>query len=183
MSCHGGIGGETKGALRLVTISSHDWLHSGLGYSYLLRTCLHTYLHAYASCVQGCPSVMCPWDLSFTPYRRRARTNSNGQTQGPAEEMHGAYVRCRLGGCSTALVVFGNRMDGNGYDWSLHGDKGLSTCILRTYVSCVTECSICMRLWCGNIHLDIYQAYYDNILKSYCLFSCYRLIFRGIQFP
>lgn len=61
-----------------------------------------TYLHAYAPCVQGCPSVMCLSDLSFTPYRRRARTNSNGQTQGPAKEMHRVYERCRLRGCSVA---------------------------------------------------------------------------------
>lgn len=79
----------------------------------------HTYsVHAYILariCTLCTRLSVCDVSIGSVIYGRRALTNSNGQTQGSAEETHGGvYGVCRLEGCSTALVVFWRS---EGWEW------------------------------------------------------------------
>lgn len=138
-----------------------------------------TYLHAYAPFVQGCPSVMCPSDLSFTdeelwptPTVRR-----KGLPRRRTEECT-EYVDWK--DVVRHWLFFGDRKGGNGYDWSLHRDRALSTSIHMYPVW--LHCRIA---WDGDVEIYI-QIYIRRTMTTFYIPTVsshgISLILRSIQF-
>lgn len=76
-------------------------LRSRLMIDYIVALGIHTYsVHAYILariCILCTGLSVCNVSIGSVIYGRRALTNSNGQTQGPAEEMHRSVREMSIG--------------------------------------------------------------------------------------